>query len=155
MKMYKPFALVAGAGLGQSILARFQDGGYTAAGLGRTRPDAPVGRFYKLDLSDEAAVPVTLANIIAEFGPPKVVIHNAAELVIAPFIETRLEDYRRTWGSMVQSAILIAQSTMQPMVRSGGGAFIVSGATASLRGSANLRGRMNLICAQPRKGFDG
>jgi NAD(P)-dependent dehydrogenase (short-subunit alcohol dehydrogenase family) len=155
MKMYKPFALVAGAGLGQSILARFQDGGYTAAGLGRTRPDAPVGRFYKLDLSDEAAVPATLANIITEFGPPKVVIHNAAELVIAPFIETRLEDYRRTWGSMVQSAILIAQSTMQPMVRSGGGAFIVSGATASLRGSANLRGRMNLICAQPRKGFDG
>jgi NAD(P)-dependent dehydrogenase (short-subunit alcohol dehydrogenase family) len=39
---------------------------------------------------------------------------------------------------MVQSAVLLAQSTMQPMVRAGGGAFLVSGATASLRGSANF-----------------
>ena len=39
---------------------------------------------------------------------------------------------------MVQSAVLIAGSTMQPMVRAGGGTFIVSGATASLRGGAKF-----------------
>ncbi|WP_255509682.1 SDR family NAD(P)-dependent oxidoreductase [Oceaniovalibus sp. ACAM 378] len=44
------------------------------------------------------------ASPMPESGPPKVVIHNTAELVIAPFAETRLHDYRRTWGSMVQSA---------------------------------------------------
>lgn len=39
---------------------------------------------------------------------------------------------------MVQSAVLLAQGVMQPMVRAGGGTFIVSGATASLRGGARL-----------------
>lgn len=39
---------------------------------------------------------------------------------------------------MVQTAVLLAQSTLQPMVRGGGGTFIVSGATASLRGGAKF-----------------
>lgn len=140
MGAQKPLVLVAGAGagLGQSLLARFEQEGFTPVGLGRTRPDAPVGQFHTVDLAAEVAVPAVITEIIAEFGPPKVVIHNTSELVIAPFAQTQLEVYRRTWASMVQSAILVAQSTMQPMVRAGGGTFIVSGATASLRGGAKF-----------------
>ncbi|MEO1026676.1 MAG: SDR family NAD(P)-dependent oxidoreductase [Pseudomonadota bacterium] len=140
MADHPPLVIVAGAGagLGQSLLARFQSGGFTPVGLGRSRPEAPVGEFRKLDLSDEAALPETIAAIITEHGAPRVVIHNAAELVIQPFVDGHLQDYQRTWKSMVQSAILLAQATMQPMVRAGGGAFIVSGATASLRGGARF-----------------
>jgi len=140
MSAHKPLVLVAGAGagLGQSLLARFEQGGFLPVGLGRTRLDAPVGDFHQLDLTDEVAVPAVMGKVIAEYGPPQVVIHNTAELVIAPFAQTSLEDYRRTWASMVQSAVLVAGSTMQPMVRAGGGTFIVSGATASLRGGAKF-----------------
>lgn len=136
----KPLALVAGAGagLGQSLLQRFDAGGFTPVGLGRTAPDSPVGAFHTIDLTDEAAVASKLDEIVSEYGPPKIVVHNTAELVIAPFPETRLIDYQRCWASMVQSAILLAQGVMQPMVRGGGGAFIVSGATASLRGGARF-----------------
>lgn len=140
MSTDKPLVLVAGAGagLGQSLLARFSDGGFVPVGLGRTRPATVTGQFFEMDMTDENAVPKILDQIIAEHGPPKVVIHNTAELMIAPFAETRLADYQHTWGSMVQSAILLAQSTVQPMVRAGGGTFIVSGATASLRGGAKF-----------------
>jgi NAD(P)-dependent dehydrogenase (short-subunit alcohol dehydrogenase family) len=140
MGAQKPLALVAGAGagLGQSLLARFEAGGLIPVGLGRTRPDDHIGDFHTLNLADAAAVPKTIADIIAEYGPPKIVVHNTAELVIAPFAETTLDDYQRTWTSMVQTAILLAQSTLQPMVRAGGGTFIVSGATASLRGGARF-----------------
>lgn len=140
MGTQKPLIIVAGAGagLGQSILSRFEAGGFQAVGLGRTRPDAPVGDFHTLDLSNETTVPDTIAAIIAEHGAPKVVVHNTAELVIAPFLETTLTDYQRTWASTVQTAVLLAQSTMQPMVRAGGGTFITSGATASLRGGAKF-----------------
>ncbi len=140
MAVDKKLALVAGAGagLGQSLLARFEAGGYHPVGLGRTQPGVPVGDFHMLDLADSAAVPTTIAEIIAEHGPPSVVVHNTAELVIAPFTEARLEDYSRTWTSMVQTAVLLAQSTLQPMTRAGGGTFIVSGATASLRGGARF-----------------
>ncbi|MEM6382289.1 MAG: SDR family NAD(P)-dependent oxidoreductase [Pseudomonadota bacterium] len=136
----QPLILVAGAGagLGQAILKRFDAGGYTAVGLGRTEPDDPVGEFHAVDLADPAAALDAMSKVTAEHGAPKVVVHNTAELVIAPFSDTHLSDYQRTWQSMVQSAILLAQSTLQPMVRAGGGAFIVSGATASLRGSARF-----------------
>lgn len=136
----KPLALVAGAGagLGQSLLARFEVEGFTSVGLSRTEPETVAGEFHQLDLSDEVAMSDTLSQVIASHGPPKIVVHNAAELVIAPFPETRLADYQRTWASMVQSAILLAQGVMQPMVRGGGGTFIVSGATASLRGGARF-----------------
>ena len=135
-----PLALVAGAGagLGQALLTRFEAGGFTPVGLGRSRPDAPVGAFHSLDLSDEAAMSAAIAQIITEHGAPKVVIHNAAELVICPFEDGQLSDYQRTWTSMVQSCVLLGQSTLQPMARSAGGTFIVSGATASLRGGAGF-----------------
>ncbi|WP_299153732.1 SDR family NAD(P)-dependent oxidoreductase [uncultured Tateyamaria sp.] len=136
----KKLALVAGAGagLGQSLLTRFEAGGYHPVGLGRTRPDSPVGDFHVLDLADTATVPKTIAEIITKHGPPSVVVHNTAELVIAPFTGTTVEDYSRTWTSMVQTAVLLAQATLQPMTRAGGGTFIVSGATASLRGGARF-----------------
>lgn len=136
----KPLIILAGAGagLGQAILKRFDVGGYVSVGLGRTKPDDPVGQFHAVDLADPTAAPEAIAKIITEFGAPKVVVHNTAELVITPFTETSLSDFQRSWQSMVQSAVLLAQSTMQPMVRAGGGTFIVSGATASLRGGARF-----------------
>ena len=140
MSAARPLVLVAGAGagLGQSVLARFDAGGFTAVGLGRTWPETPVGTFHQVELSDEAAAPELLAEIIATHGVPKVVVHNTAELFIGPFAETTLADYQRTWTSMVQTAVLLGQSVLPSMVRAGGGTFIVSGATASLRGGAKF-----------------
>jgi len=135
MGQHPPLALVAGAGagLGQSLLSRLQRGGFHVVGLGRTRPDKVVGEFHSIDLADEVAVPTLIETIIADYGLPKIVIHNTAELIIAPFATTKLADYQRTWISQVQTAVLLAQATLQPMVLKDGGTFIVSGATASLR----------------------
>lgn len=140
MGMQGKSALVAGAGagLGQALLARFEHGGLTPVGLGRTPPDKAIGEFHSLDLSDTQVVPSTIDRIIAAHGPPAIVVHNTAELVIAPFAETTLDDYQRTWTSMVQTAVLLAQSVLPPMIGAGGGTFIVSGATASLRGGAKF-----------------
>ncbi len=140
MAASSPLALVAGAGagLGQSLLANFEANGMSVVGLGRTRPDRRFGTFHEVDLTDAAASAEVIANVIAAHGPPKIVVHNTAELVIAPFTETTLDDYQRVWASMVQSLVVLAQGVMQPMVDTGGGALIVSGATASLRGGARF-----------------
>lgn len=140
MSSEKPLVVVAGAGagLGQALLARFEAGGYRPVGLGRTQPPKTVGDFKTLDLAEEGPACAALQEILAEHGAPKVVIHNVAELIIKPFDEGHVKDYQRTWRSMVQSAVLLAQVTIKPMVRAGGGAFIVSGATASLRGGTRF-----------------
>ncbi len=140
MSAEKPLALVAGAGsgLGSALLSRFERGGYRVVGIGRSKPDQTVGSYVQMDLSDSDSAPAALTGILAEHGTPQVVIHNTAELVIAPFSETSPADFQRTWSSMVQTAVLLAQATMEPMSQTGKGAFIVSGATASLRGGAKF-----------------
>ena len=140
MATQKPLAIVAGAGagLGQSVLSRFEQGGYAVVGIGRTALADPVGEFHTLDLSDESAVQTQIAQIIDTHGVPSVVVHNTAELVIAPFGETTLDDFSRTWTSMVQTAFLLGQATLGGMAKEGRGTFIVSGATASLRGGAKF-----------------
>ena len=128
----------AGAGLGQSLVKRLDDAGYKAVGLGRTQPANASGLFHQLDLSDPVKMGSTIDALIEDYGSPRIVVHNAAELVIAPFSETSLQDYQRAWTSMVQSAVILGQSVLEPMLQHGGGAFIVSGATASLRGGARF-----------------
>lgn len=140
MSADKPWALVAGvgAGLGQSLLARFEAGGMTPIGLGRSRPADSIGSFHEIELTDENASAALLADLLVEHGPPKIVVHNTAELVIAPFSETALADYRRTWSSMVETLVILGQAVLPAMAQAEGGALIVSGATASLRGGARF-----------------
>ncbi|MEP5758764.1 MAG: SDR family NAD(P)-dependent oxidoreductase [Litoreibacter sp.] len=140
MKNQTPWALVAGAGagLGQSLLTRFQAGGMHPVGIGRTKPDTPVGEFHELDLSDASRAPELINTLIATHGAPQIVVHNTAELVISPLMGTDLADYQRVWTSTVQTAVLLAQATLDPIVEAGGGTFLVSGATASLRGGARF-----------------
>lgn len=140
MTVQQPLAILAGAGarLGQSLISRLKAGGMNAAGLGRRQPAETEGAFHTVDLSDAAATDALISDLIATHGAPRIVVHNTAELMIASFAETALADYQRTWTSMVQTLVVLAQSTVQPMVDAGGGALIVSGATASLRGGARF-----------------
>lgn len=140
MRGEKPLAIVAGAGagLGQSLLRQFEDVGYNVVGLGRTHPDEPVGAFHSVDLTEEDTVKDIVEDLIKVNRAPEIVVHNVAELVIAPFQQTSLSAFQQTWSSMVQSAFVLAQSVLPAMVENGGGTFIVSGATASLRGGARF-----------------
>ncbi len=145
-------ALVAGAGpgLGHALLRRFEQGGMKAVGLVRTLPDAPQAAAARgsggssglelraCDVGDATQANAVIQELIQKHGPPQLVVHNTATLVIQPFLETTQEEFEHCWQSMVLSAVVLAQCTLQPMVRGGGGAFVVSGATASLRGGARF-----------------
>jgi NAD(P)-dependent dehydrogenase (short-subunit alcohol dehydrogenase family) len=66
------------------------------------------------------------------------VVHNPNNLVIQPLLELNADEFEASWRAMVLTALHLGQAVLQPMVRGGGGAFIVSGATASLRGGAKF-----------------
>ena len=139
---HQGLAVVAGAGpgLGHALLRRFAAGGYNATGLSR-RPEQTAAHGFELvacDLADAAQVRDVLQAAIAKYGPPKVVIHNTAQFVMQPFLETRGTDFQSLWQNMVLSAVHLAHAAVPSMLEAGGGTFIVSGATASLRGSANF-----------------
>jgi len=132
-------AIVAGAGsgLGHALLRCFEDHGMKAVGLSRSGSVSGLD-VRACDLSDSQAVADIVTALVSEHGVPKIVVHNAAHLVIAPFLETSPEAFEACWRNMVFSASSLAQCTLQPMVQAGGGTFIVSGATASLRGGSRF-----------------
>lgn len=141
MQESEKLALVAGAGpgLGETLMRRFASEGYKVFGLARSARTTVDGLdVVAADLTQADAVREAIDPLIEKYGPPKIVVHNPAKLVISPFAETSLDAFEETWRSMVLSAAILAQNTMEPMARGGGGVFIVSGATASLRGSAKF-----------------
>ena len=112
--------------------------GMTAVGLTRSgAPDSDLD-IHACDLADANAVKPLVSELISTYGAPKIVVHNPAHLVIRAFLELTESDFLDSWRAMTLSAALLGQSTLQPMVRGGGGSFLVSGATASLRGGANF-----------------
>ena len=137
--MGNPLAIVAGAGpgLGQTLVSQFNQKGYSAFGLNRTIPPG-ADQVLQVDLADPEHTMAELQNIICTHGAPKLVIQNTAKLVISPFEETSIEDFEATWQAMVLSTVNLAHRVLPAMVDTGGGTFIVSGATASLRGGKNF-----------------
>ncbi len=136
----KKLAIIAGAGagLGHAMMRRFSAHGLHPVGFTRSGTPADGLDLRACDLTDAHSVQAAITPLIAEFGPPQIVVHNPASLVISPFLETSLEEIEACWRNMTLSAAVLAQTVMQPMVRAGGGTFIVSGATASLRGGAKF-----------------
>ena len=137
--MAHPLAIVAGAGpgLGQSLVTSFRQNGYAASGLNRTVPPG-ASTTLAVDLTDPGRTKAELGALIRTHGAPKLVVHNTAKLVIAPFADSGPEDFEAAWRAMVLSAVHLAHATLPVMAETGGGTFIVSGATASLRGGRNF-----------------
>lgn len=135
----KPFAIVLGAGLGlgESICRKFQQAGYVTVGLNRSANDA-VENIIQLDITDQRQLNSVLQELKLTYGTPEVVVHNTAQLTIKPFLETSVDEYTNAWKSMSQSLFAVMQELLPDMLEAKKGSVIVSGATASLRGSAKF-----------------
>ncbi|WP_162651459.1 SDR family NAD(P)-dependent oxidoreductase [Lentilitoribacter sp. Alg239-R112] len=122
----------AGQGLGQSLMERFSHAGYTVAGLNRSNRDNRPN-IKQVNLTDLSATKRIVSDLVQQFGTPKIVIHNTAQLTIKPFLDMADGEFEYIWRNMVLTAHNLAAATLPHMIDSGG-SFLVSGATASLRG---------------------
>lgn len=142
MSNQQPLALIAGAGpgLGQTLMQVAANNGYMSVGLRRsvTASDTDNQKLVCCDLANPKAVASTVADIIDQYGAPQLVVHNPAQLVIKPFLETQTSEFENCWKSMTLSAVTLAQSVLTPMINANGGTIIISGATASIRGGCNF-----------------
>ncbi len=133
-------AIVAGAGegLGQALLSRFEHEGLKAVGLSRSVNNVSAYDSRVCDLSNPIDLDKVLGALVEDYGVPRVVVHNPAQLVIAQLGQTRLEDFEACWRSMAYSAFMLGQQVLPLMAEAAGGTFICSGATASIRGGAKF-----------------
>jgi NADP-dependent 3-hydroxy acid dehydrogenase YdfG len=146
-------ALVIGAGdsTGGAIAKRFAAGGYVAC---VTRRDAdklqPLlqsiraaggqAHGFGSDARKEEEVVALVDQIEREIGPIEVLVFNIGANVPSSILEETARKYFKIWEMACFGGFLNAREVAKRMVTRQRGTILFTGATASLRGSANFGG---------------
>jgi NAD(P)-dependent dehydrogenase (short-subunit alcohol dehydrogenase family) len=143
----------AGPGLGAAVARRFARESCAVALLARN-PDtlgpveagvkraageaAAPGRVLSLpcDATDGQSVAETFRRIRASVGAPGVLVYNAGAFARGGILDLAPDAFEASWRANCLGALLCAQQVLSDMVKAKRGTILLSGATASLRGSA-------------------
>jgi NAD(P)-dependent dehydrogenase (short-subunit alcohol dehydrogenase family) len=147
----RPVALVVGAGdaTGGAIARRFAHGGYTVCAtrrdmaklqplIGRIRAEGGDAHGFSSDARDEDAVAALYADIEARLGPIEVMVFNIGANVASSILEETARKYSKIWEMGCFAGFLNGREAARCMAPRGKGTILFTGATASLRGSANF-----------------
>ncbi|MBG9389837.1 SDR family oxidoreductase [Caenimonas aquaedulcis] len=151
----QPVALVIGAGdaTGGAIARRFAKGGYTVCATRRTldklqplidriQADGGQAHGFASDARKEEEVVALIEKIESTIGAIDVLVFNIGANVPSSILEESARKYFKVWEMACFGGFLNAREVAKRMVaREGDGVrrtIIFTGATASLRGSANF-----------------
>jgi NAD(P)-dependent dehydrogenase (short-subunit alcohol dehydrogenase family) len=140
-----------GPGLGAALARRFARGGMDVALMARSeaslRPIASeiqaLGRraaVVTVDAGDPASVAAAFARAKTELGTADVLVYNAGAFQRAGILELSPDDFERCLRINCTGGFLAAREVLPDMVSRGRGTVLFTGATASLRGSAQFAG---------------
>jgi NAD(P)-dependent dehydrogenase (short-subunit alcohol dehydrogenase family) len=144
-------ALVIGAGdsTGGAIARRFAKEGYVACVtrrdadkleplLAQIRGAGGTAHGFGSDARKEEEVVALIEKIESEIGPIEVLVFNIGANVPCSILEETARKYFKIWEMACFSGFLNAREVARRMVQRGRGTILFTGATASLRGSANF-----------------
>ena len=144
-------ALVIGAGdaTGGAIARRFAREGYVACLTRRSadklqplaeqiRAEGGQAHGFGSDARKEEDVIALVERIESEIGPIEVLVFNIGANVPSSILEETARKYFKVWEMACFGGFLNAREVAKRMVSRGRGTILFTGATASLRGSANF-----------------
>ncbi|MEF8792111.1 SDR family NAD(P)-dependent oxidoreductase [Thiohalorhabdus sp.] len=155
--MSAPVCVIPGAGPGNgaALARRFTRSGYRVAmlardsdRLGRITESIDGAHPFACDMSQPAAVAETFDAIRRDLGPVSVLLYNAGDGQWGTIDETPSEAMEGAWRVNVLGLHAAAQASLPDMRAAGGGAIVVTGATASLRGGAGFTAFASAKAAQ-------
>ncbi len=141
--------LGVGPGLGTSIARRFAREGF-AVGLMARREESLLGAREEIegeggvalaaetDATDAASVAGAFDRVRDELGDPEVFVYNAGAFQMGGILELSSEQFDNCLKANCSGAFYGAQQVLPAMVERGRGTIVLTGATASLRGSARF-----------------
>lgn len=153
--MTSPVALIVGAGdaTGGAIARRFARGGYTVCATRRSldklqplldRIEAEGGKVHGFasDARKEDEVVALVERIESTIGPIEVMVFNIGANAPSSILDETAHRYFKIWEMACMGGFLNGREAARRMVARAGdghkGTIIFTGATASLRGSANF-----------------
>lgn len=120
-------------GLGRAMAARFIEEGHTVVGCGRSLSrvkdlemsfDAP-NRFDCVDVVDDAQVAEWAESVIAQFGPPDLLLNNAATVnANAPVWEVSAEDFDNVIDVNIKGVANVLRHFVPSMVKRSSGIIV-------------------------------
>jgi NAD(P)-dependent dehydrogenase (short-subunit alcohol dehydrogenase family) len=155
MTPVNPVALIVGAGdaTGGAIARRFAQGGYTVCTTRRTldklqplidqiKADGGQAQGFASDARKEEEVVALIEQIESAIGPIEVLVFNIGANVPSSILDETARKYFKIWEMACLGGFLNGREVAKRMVARAGeghkGTIIFTGATASLRGSANF-----------------
>jgi NAD(P)-dependent dehydrogenase (short-subunit alcohol dehydrogenase family) len=118
----------AGPGIGRSVAVRFAREGLPVALIARSKPAILPGvRALAADCADETALRDALDAAAAEFGPPDVVVYNAAVIQSDAPGDLSVRAHQDAWAVNVVGAITAAAHVAPAMAARGAGTFLITG----------------------------
>jgi NAD(P)-dependent dehydrogenase (short-subunit alcohol dehydrogenase family) len=114
-------------GLGRKVVERIVKAGGRA-------------HFTFLDVRDEVAWPVVIADAEKRYGRLDIMVANAGIGVAGPLAEMSLADWQRQQAINLDGVFLSIKHAVPAMRRAGGGSIVLMSSIAGLRGSPGLAG---------------
>lgn len=141
--------LGVGPGLGAAISRRFAREGFAVALLARSEGStAPVREeiersggealAVEADATDAASVARAFERVRNSLGDPEIFVYNAGAFRMGGIMDLSPEDFDACLKANCAGAFYAAQQVLPAMLEQGRGTVILTGATASLRGSAKF-----------------
>ena len=138
-----------GPGLGAAISRRFAREGFRVALLARSEGSTTPVReeiersggealAVEADATDAASVAGAFQRVRSSLGDPEVFVYNAGAFRMGGIMEISPEDFDACFRANCAGAFYAAQQVVPAMLEAGRGTVILTGATASLRGSAKF-----------------
>ena len=141
--------LGSGPGLGASVARRFAREGFAVALMARSEGSVAGARTeieeiggtalpVSADATDPSSVEAAFGRVRDELGDPDVFVYNAGAFQMGGILEIAPETFDECFRANCAGAFYAAQRVLPAMVEAGRGTILLTGATASLRGSARF-----------------
>jgi NAD(P)-dependent dehydrogenase (short-subunit alcohol dehydrogenase family) len=141
--------LGVGPGLGAAVARRFAREGFAVALMAR-KEESVAGAREEIEAEGGTALPVTadatdpssvktaFGRVRDEIGDPEVFVYNAGAFQMGGILEVPPEMFDECFRANCAGAFYAAQQVLPAMVEAERGTILLTGATASLRGSARF-----------------
>jgi NAD(P)-dependent dehydrogenase (short-subunit alcohol dehydrogenase family) len=141
--------LGVGPGLGAAIARRFAGEGFAVALMARREESVAAVREeitesgvralpVATDATDPDSVAASFERVRAELGDPEVFVYNAGAFQMGGVLEISPAKFDECFRANCAGAFYAARQVLPAMVEAGRGTVLLTGATASLRGSARF-----------------
>lgn len=123
-------AVVTGAGgpLGRAVVQKLAEAGYAVVGVDRSEAglrELPDGiRTVPADVTDPAVAKAVLGQIVADAGPPDVLVNTIGTFVLGDALSVTPDELRLMTDVNAGAALWITQAVVPAMKEHGGGAIV-------------------------------